>query len=92
MEGIAALVSALGPTERKELVGLCGATEGDLILFAAGPVAGVRRVLDRLRNFAARALDLIPKVAPTHCCNRQLSGREVMKWGVGFRAVTQCFG
>lgn len=61
VEGIAALVSALGPTERKELVASCGAVEGDLILFAAGPVAGVRRVLDRLRNFMARSLDLIPK-------------------------------
>jgi aspartyl-tRNA synthetase len=42
------------------IIAATGATEGDLLLFAAGPPDIIHRALDRARQFVATTLDLIP--------------------------------
>lgn len=61
VEGIAAITSNLSQENKKLLLERCKAEEGDLLLFAAGPLSQVQKTLDRLRNFLARNLDLISK-------------------------------
>ena len=63
LEGIPALVSSLGPGERDQLLSLCSAKAGDLILFAVGDHAAVNKTLDRLRLFAAHQMGLIDNVS-----------------------------
>ncbi|XWS67524.1 hypothetical protein CRYUN_Cryun04dG0013800 [Craigia yunnanensis] len=59
IEGIPALVSSLGPTNREQFLRLCSGGPGDLILFAVGHLASVNRTLDRLRVFIAHELGLV---------------------------------
>ncbi|KAK5842007.1 Aspartate--tRNA ligase [Gossypium arboreum] len=59
IEGIPALVSSLGPTNRKDFLRKCSAGPGDLILFAVGHQTSVNRTLDRLRVFLAHELGLV---------------------------------
>ncbi|KAL4318142.1 hypothetical protein GQ457_18G019910 [Hibiscus cannabinus] len=59
IEGIPALVSSLGPTNREEFLRRCSAQPGDLILFAVGHHTSVNRTLDRLRVFMAHELGLV---------------------------------
>ncbi|XVE94090.1 hypothetical protein REPUB_Repub01dG0250900 [Reevesia pubescens] len=61
IEGIPALVSSLGPTNREQFLKQCSAGPGDLILFAVGHHTTVNsyRTLDRLRVFIARELGLV---------------------------------
>ncbi|MQL95353.1 hypothetical protein Taro_028016 [Colocasia esculenta] len=62
LEGVPALVSSLERSNREQLLSLCSANSGDLILFSVGDHQSVNRTLDRLRVFAAHDLDLIDKV------------------------------
>ncbi|KAL9415375.1 hypothetical protein AB3S75_043629 [Citrus x aurantiifolia] len=59
VEGIPALVSSLGPSNKEQLLIRCSAGPGDLILFAVGHPASVNKTLDRLRMFVAHELGLI---------------------------------
>ncbi|MFQ6622956.1 hypothetical protein Gotur_001759 [Gossypium turneri] len=59
VEGIPALVSSLGPTNREDFLRKCSAGPGDLILFAVGHPTSVNRTLDRLRVFLAHELGLV---------------------------------
>ncbi|KAK6916288.1 Aminoacyl-tRNA synthetase, class II (D/K/N), partial [Dillenia turbinata] len=59
LEGIPALTSSLGPTQKEQLLSRCAAGSGDLILFAVGHHTSVNRTLDRLRVFIANDLGLI---------------------------------
>ncbi|KAK6254088.1 hypothetical protein QUC31_015808 [Theobroma cacao] len=59
IEGIPALVSSLGPTNREQFLRQCSAGPGDLILFAVGHHTSVNRTLDRLRVFIAHELGLV---------------------------------
>ncbi|XP_077233976.1 tRNA synthetase class II (D, K and N) family protein isoform X2 [Tasmannia lanceolata] len=59
LEGVSALASSLQATKREELLRLCSAKSGDLILFAVGPHTSVNRTLDRLRIFIAHQLGLV---------------------------------
>ncbi|MBA0845884.1 hypothetical protein Goarm_023011 [Gossypium armourianum] len=59
VEGIPALVSSLGPTNREDFLRKCSAGPGDLILFAVGHQTSVNRTLDRLRVFLAHELGLV---------------------------------
>ncbi|XVF00645.1 hypothetical protein REPUB_Repub04eG0018900 [Reevesia pubescens] len=59
IEGIPALVSSLGPTNREQFLRQCSAGPGDLILFAVGRHTSVNRTLDRLRVFVANELGLV---------------------------------
>ncbi|KAB2046079.1 hypothetical protein ERO13_D01G172000v2 [Gossypium hirsutum] len=59
VEGIPALVSSLGPTNRENFLRKCSAGPGDLILFAVGHQTSVNRTLDRLRVFLAHELGLV---------------------------------
>eukprot|EP00898_Chlorokybus_atmophyticus_P001703 jgi/Chlat1/2533/Chrsp175S02385 len=60
LEGAAALRDGLLDC-KPELLKALDAGAGDLLLFAAGPLATVNKALDRVRNFLAPVLDLIPK-------------------------------
>ncbi|WOL06914.1 aspartate--tRNA ligase, chloroplastic/mitochondrial [Canna indica] len=59
LEGIAALTSSLEPEARAELLRVCSANTGDLILFAVGHHTMVNKTLDRLRLFIAHEMGLI---------------------------------
>ncbi|KAH9655460.1 Aspartate--tRNA ligase [Citrus sinensis] len=59
VEGIPALVSSLGPSNKEQLLIRCSAGPSDLILFAVGHPASVNKTLDRLRTFVAHELGLI---------------------------------
>lgn len=59
LEGVPALVSSLQPANREQLLRLCSARSGDLIVFAVGQHTTVNRTLDRLRAFTARELGLV---------------------------------
>ncbi|KAK1291516.1 hypothetical protein QJS10_CPB17g02653 [Acorus calamus] len=63
VEGIPALVSSLEPASREQLLTLCSAQSGDLILFAVGDESSVNKTLDRLRIFIAHELGLIDQSA-----------------------------
>ncbi|KAK9176572.1 hypothetical protein WN944_028589 [Citrus x changshan-huyou] len=63
VEGIPALVSSLGPSNKEQLLIRCSAGPGDLILFAVGHPASVNKTLDRLRMFVAHELGLIDNVS-----------------------------
>lgn len=63
VEGIPALVSSLGPTNREDFLRKCSAGPGDLILFAVGHQTSVNRTLDRLRVFLAHELGLVDHVS-----------------------------
>ncbi|KAK1269820.1 hypothetical protein QJS04_geneDACA022120 [Acorus gramineus] len=63
VEGIPALVSSLEPASREQLLTLCGAQSGDLILFAVGDESSANKTLDRLRIFIAHELGLIDQSA-----------------------------
>eukprot|EP00850_Spirogloea_muscicola_P003321 SM000013S26490 [mRNA] locus=s13:588608:603181:- [translate_table: standard] len=59
IDAIPAVAAALTPVRRADFLERCGATTGDLVLIAAGPVALVNKTLDRLRNYLARNLGLL---------------------------------
>ncbi|OMO75282.1 Aspartyl/Asparaginyl-tRNA synthetase, class IIb [Corchorus capsularis] len=59
IEGIPALVSSLGPTDREQFLRRCSAGPGDLILFALGHHTSVNRTLGRLRLLMAHELGLV---------------------------------
>ncbi|CAA7405311.1 unnamed protein product [Spirodela intermedia] len=63
VEGVPALASSLDPPRREELLRLCSAEAGDLILFSVGDHQSVNKTLDRLRQFVARDLGLIDQSA-----------------------------
>lgn len=63
IEGIAALVSSMDPTTRKDFIERCSAGPSDLILFAVGHQASVNKTLDRLRVYVAHKLGLIDHVS-----------------------------
>ncbi|KAH9325729.1 hypothetical protein KI387_005907, partial [Taxus chinensis] len=62
LEGIAALTS-MENGKREELLNLCSANPGDLILFAVGHPSTVNKTLDQLRTFFAHDLGLIDNSA-----------------------------
>eukprot|EP00268_Persea_americana_P017253 TRINITY_DN1829_c0_g1_i1.p1 TRINITY_DN1829_c0_g1~~TRINITY_DN1829_c0_g1_i1.p1 ORF type:complete len:606 (+),score=107.82 TRINITY_DN1829_c0_g1_i1:103-1920(+) len=59
VDGVPALVSSLQPENREQLLRLCSAKSGDLIVFAVGQHASVNKTLDRLRVFIAHELGLV---------------------------------
>lgn len=63
LEGIPALVSSLGITERDSFLNQLCAKSGDLILFAVGNHTLVNKTLDRLRLHVAHDLGLIDSVS-----------------------------
>lgn len=69
VEGIPALVSSLGPSNKEQLLIRCSAGPGDLILFAVGHPASVNKTLDRLRMFVAHELGLIDTVSSDQLSN-----------------------
>jgi aspartyl-tRNA synthetase len=48
--------------QKQELVARCGASPGDVILFAAGLPRAVNRTLDAMRTYLAENLGFIDKV------------------------------
>jgi aspartyl-tRNA synthetase len=59
LEGGKALCEGLAPVAAA-LIATCGAGAGDLILFGAGEEATVNKALDRVRQFVAATLDMVP--------------------------------
>jgi aspartyl-tRNA synthetase len=59
-EGAKALLEGVSPEQRAAISAELQARPGDLLLLAAGPAATVDRALDRVRQFVAKTLDLVP--------------------------------
>lgn len=60
LEGAKALCEGLAPMAA-EVIAACGAAAGDLILFGAGDEPTVNKALDRVRQYVAATLDMIPE-------------------------------
>ena len=60
IDSIGAIKDNLTKRQKETLLRKTHAEPGDLILFGAGPTAIVNRTLDRVRQFLARELNLIP--------------------------------
>jgi len=60
LEGGKALCEGLQPVAEK-LIARCGAGAGDLLLFGAGDEGTVNKALDRVRQFVAKTLDMVPE-------------------------------
>ncbi len=60
LDTIGAIKDSLGPGQTRALLERCGAGPGTLLLFGAGEGATVNKALDRVRQFLARDLQLIP--------------------------------
>ena len=60
LEGGKALCEGLQPVAEK-LIARCGASAGDLLLFGAGDEGTVNKALDRVRQFVAKTLDMVPE-------------------------------
>ncbi|OOV36769.1 aspartate--tRNA ligase, partial [Candidatus Synechococcus spongiarum LMB bulk10D] len=60
LDTIGAIKDSLGPEQARALLERCGAEPGTLLLFGAGDAATVNKALDRVRQFLARELQLIP--------------------------------
>ncbi|KAJ6842773.1 aspartate--tRNA ligase, chloroplastic/mitochondrial isoform X1 [Iris pallida] len=59
LDGVPALASCLRPETKKQLLRLCSAKGGDLLLFAVGHHTTVNQILDRLRLFVAHQMGII---------------------------------
>ncbi|KAJ6820096.1 aspartate--tRNA ligase, chloroplastic/mitochondrial isoform X1 [Iris pallida] len=59
LDGVPALASCLRPETKKQLLRLCSAKGGDLLLFAVGHHTTVNKILDRLRLFVAHQMGII---------------------------------
>jgi aspartyl-tRNA synthetase len=62
IDTIGAIKDNLSEDKKAELLERTGATPGTLLLFGAGDTATVNKALDRVRQFLARELGLVPKV------------------------------
>ena len=60
LDTIGAVKDSLGPQQAQALLERCGAEPGTLLLFGAGDAATVNKALDRVRQFLARELQLVP--------------------------------
>ena len=60
IDTIGAIKDNLSEEKKAELLARTGATPGTLLLFGAGDTATVNKALDRVRQFLARELGLIP--------------------------------
>ena len=60
LDTIGAIRDSLGLGQTRALLERCGAGPGTLLLFGAGEAATVNKALDRVRQFLARDLQLIP--------------------------------
>ncbi len=60
IDTIGAIKDNLGAETKAELLARTGATEGTLLLFGAGDTATVNKALDRVRQYLARELGLVP--------------------------------
>ena len=60
LEGGKALCEGLQPVAEK-LIARCGAGAGDLLLFGAGDEGTVNKAMDRVRQFVAKTLDMVPE-------------------------------
>ena len=60
LEGGKALCESLQPVAEK-LIARCGAGAGDLLLFGAGDEGTVNKAMDRVRQFVAKTLDMVPE-------------------------------
>ena len=61
IDTIGAIKETLGNEAKEKLLQETSAENGDLILFGAGPTNIVNKALDRVRQFLAKELQLIPK-------------------------------
>lgn len=61
LEGAKAAIEGLGDDAKAAVLAELQAQPGDLLLFAAGPPATVNRSLDRVRQYLAKDLGLIPE-------------------------------
>jgi aspartyl-tRNA synthetase len=61
IDTIGAIKDNLSEETKAELLARTGATPGTLLLFGAGDTATVNKALDRVRQFLARELGLVPK-------------------------------
>jgi aspartyl-tRNA synthetase len=62
IDTIGAIKDNLSEDKKAELLERTGAQPGTLLLFGAGDTATVNKALDRVRQFLARELGLVPKV------------------------------
>ncbi len=60
IDTIGAIKDNLDPERKAELLARTGAGEGTLLLFGAGDTATVNKALDRVRQYLARELALVP--------------------------------
>ena len=60
IDTIGAIKDSLDATRKQELLQRTGATPGTLLLFGAGETATVNKALDRVRQYLAKELQLIP--------------------------------
>ena len=67
LEGPKAALEGLSEDAKAEMCVEMQAQPGDLLLFAAGPPPVVNRSLDRVRQYIAKDLDLIPENAHALC-------------------------
>jgi aspartyl-tRNA synthetase len=63
LEGPPAITGNLSVEQKQELAARCGASPGDVILFAAGLPRAVNRTLDAMRTYLAENLGFIDKQA-----------------------------
>ncbi len=61
IDSIGAIKDNLSSSQKHQLIDRTEANEGDLILFAAGETETVNKTLDKIRQFLAKELNLIPK-------------------------------
>jgi len=61
LEGAKALVQGLNAEQTAELIATMGAEPEDLLLLAAGDVGLVNKTLDRVRQYVARSLEMVPE-------------------------------
>ncbi len=69
IDTIGAIKDNLSPENKHQLLRLVNAQPGDLILFGAGETQIVNKTLDRIRQFLATELNLIPKGNQNSCWN-----------------------
>ena len=78
IDTIGAIKDNLSEQQKAELLERTGATPGTLLLFGAGDTATVNKALDRVRQFLARELKLIPD--PKQADSWDLEAGEQKGW------------
>ena len=89
IDTIGAIKDNLSPEVKAELLARTGAQPGTLLLFGAGDTATVNKALDRVRQFLARELALVPKDPRAGTSQGAASGAEGAEAGAAEAAASE---